>query len=174
MDEIIKISEDEHCNIYNKEALDNGYIEMLKNKRFKWFITITYKEAQKRRLTDKYIRDDMNTLYRMIFRKCFGKHYKNHPDVDNMVINMEFSIERGAEDNPHVHILLSDISEGVNTKITEPFKLNEVLINLWRAKIAKEYVNYDCQDIYYTEGVISYILKESGTDYENLYLDYIK
>ncbi|MEQ4666436.1 hypothetical protein AB7W75_01420 [Providencia huaxiensis] len=151
---------------FNKNELDKGYAELLKGKDFKWFITLTYKNAANQKLTPNKVQKDIDTLHRFMHRKCFGKHYKNKDNADKMIINMFSSIEKGMDENIHIHILLSDILSGIETKTSTP--LNELLLNTWREKILGEYANTDCQVITYINGVVHYILKESGTGYENI------
>lgn len=161
------------ANEYRKDKLDSAYIALLEQYKFKWFITLTYKNSQNRALRDQYIHKDISSLHSMMLRKCFGKRYKNNKGIDKAKISMFYVIERGKNDNPHIHILLSDIMDGVGTKIGESIKLNELLIELWKIKISKEYVDTDCQEVFYKEGVISYMLKESGIDYKNINIDYL-
>ncbi|MEQ5203874.1 hypothetical protein ABN228_15300 [Providencia rettgeri] len=151
---------------FNKNELDKGYAELLKGKDFKWFITLTYKNAANKKLTADKVQKDIDNLHGIMHRKCFGKHYKNKDNADKMIINMFSSIEKGMDENIHIHILLSDILSGIETKTSTP--LNELLLNTWREKILGEYANTDCQVITYINGVVHYILKESGTGYENI------
>ncbi|MEQ5220671.1 hypothetical protein ABN242_01285 [Providencia alcalifaciens] len=152
-----------------KRKLDEGYIELFKRNNFKWFITLTYKDSSSRKINTKTVKKDVYNLYNRLHRKFFGKHYSNKENLDKKKINMVTSIEYGGNENLHIHILLSDVENGISK--VEGMTTCEVLVDIWKKKIAKEYINVDFREIYDIDNLGFYILKESGIDYSNILID---